>query len=152
MSDKKGISAQCNKVKIQEAKTELSGYIYNKRLIDERLEDIKERRALLEKVTLELSNLPHGGKKIYDVQADSLAEVIDLTNDLELYIKELKQNAIIIEQKIDKLEQPFKNILYFRYIKGYNLTEISDEIDKEYDYTRKLHNIAICKYAGIVVK
>ena len=56
---------------------------------------------------------------------------------------------IKIENKIDKIEQPYKNILYFRYIKGYNLTEVSGEIEEEYDYTRKLHGIALIKYTKI---
>lgn len=147
---KKRILTEEEKQKIQEAKKELNEYIYNKRLIDEKIEDIKERKALLEKTTIELSNLPHGSKKVQDTQSESLAEVMDLTKDLEVYIKELKEKTILIEQKIDKLEQPLKNILYFKYIKGYNFTEVSGEINKEYDYTRKLHNIAIYKYAGVL--
>ena len=65
---------------------------------------------------------------------------------MEKYLKELKEKQIIIESKIDKIGQPYKNILYFRYIKGYNLTEVSAEIDEEYDYTRKLHGTALIKY------
>ena len=148
---KKRILTDEEKEKIQEAKKELNDYIYNKRLIDKKIEDIIERKTLIEKITVELSNLPHGSKKIQDTQSETLVEVIDLTNSLELYIKELKEKTIIIEQKIDKLEQPFKNILYFKYIKGFNLTEVSNEINKEYDYTRKLHNIAIYKYSRIGV-
>ena len=41
--------------------------------------------------------------------------------------------SIELANKIDKIEQPYRNILYFRYIRGYNLTEVSNEIDEEYD-------------------
>lgn len=81
--------------------------------------------------------------------AESLAEILDLTNEFEKNLKELKERQINIEQKINKVEQPYKNILYFRYIKGYNLTEVSNEINEEYDYTRKLHGIALIKYAKV---
>lgn len=81
--------------------------------------------------------------------AENLVEILDLTKDLERYLQELKSKQIEIETKIDKLEQPYKNILYFRYIKGYNLTEVSNEINEEYDYTRKLHGIALIKYVEI---
>lgn len=64
-------------------------------------------------------------------------------------MKELKEKQILIENKIDKLGQPYKNILYFRYIKGYNLTEVSAEINEEYDYTRKLHGKALIKYTKV---
>ena len=97
---KKRILTDEEKEKIQEAKKELNDYIYNKRLIDKKIEDIKERKTLIEKITVELSNLPHGSKKIQDTQSETLVEVIDLTNSLELYIKELKEKTIIIEQKI----------------------------------------------------
>ena len=81
--------------------------------------------------------------------AENLVGILDLTKDLEEYLRELKRKQIEIETKIDKLEQPYKNILYFRYIKGYNLTEVSNEIDEEYDYTRKLHGTALIKYAKL---
>ncbi len=81
-----------------------------------------------------------------DKEAESLAEILDITNELEEYLKSLKEKQVKIETKIDKLAQPYKNILYFRYIKGYNLTEVSNEINEEYDYTRKLHGTALVRY------
>lgn len=137
---------------LEKAKTELKDYIYNKRWIEERLEDIKERRSLLDKITATISDMPKGSPKVTDTNIENLVQILDLTNDLEVYLKQLKEKQIIIENKIDKIGQPYKNILYFRYIKGYNLTEVSAEIDEEYDYTRKLHGTALIKYAEIGVK
>lgn len=134
---------------IGKSKRELKDYIYNKKWIEERLEDIKERRSLLDNITITLSDMPKGSKQIYDKQAESLVQILDLTEDLDIYLKQFKEKQILIESKIDKIEQPFKNILYFRYIKGYNLTEVSDEINEDYDYTRKLHRIALIKYSKI---
>lgn len=134
------------KGKVENAKQELKDYIYNKRWVEERLNDIKERKELVNNITSTLSDMPKGSRKVEDQMAESLAEILDLTDDLEKYLKELKEKQINIETKIDKLAQPYKNILYFRYIKGYNLTEVSNEINEEYDYTRKLHGIALIKY------
>lgn len=138
-----------NKDELIKAKQELKDYIYNKRWIEERLLDIEERRTLLDKITNTLSDMPRGSKEIYDKQAEALTEILDLTNELETYVRKLKEKQIIIETKIDKIEQPYKNILYFRYIKGYNLTEVSNEIEEEYDYTRKLHGTALLKYTKL---
>lgn len=132
---------------IEEAKRELKDYIYNKKWIEGRLEDIEERKTMLYKVTPTLSDMPKGTSVMQDKQADSLAKILDLTNELEIYLQNLRQYQVKIESKIDKLAQPYKNILYFRYIRGYNLTEVSNEIDAEYDYTRKLHGVALMKYA-----
>lgn len=141
-----------NKEELKSSKQELKDYVYEKKWIEERLEDIKERKSLIDKITTVLSDMPKGSKQIYDSQAEKLAQILDLTNDLEKYLAQLKEKQLIIENKIDKIGQPYKNILYFRYIKGYNLTEVSAEIDEEYDYTRKLHRIALIKYAKLGVK
>lgn len=138
-----------NREVLNKNKQELKDYIYNKRWIEERLEDIIERKSLLDKITATLSDMPKGTPKVMDTKIESLARIMDETNEIEKYIQDLKQKQIKIETKIDKLEQPFKNILYFRYIKGHNLTEVSVEINTEYDYTRKLHGIALYKYAEI---
>ena len=138
-----------NKEKLNESKQELKDYIYNKRWIEERLEDIKERRSLLDKITTTLSDMPKGNPKTTDTNIENLVKIMDDTIEIEKYIKDLKEKQIKIENKIDKIEQPYKNILYFRYIKGYNLTEVSGEIEEEYDYTRKLHGIALIKYTKI---
>lgn len=131
---------------LKDVKIELKNYIYDKKWIEGRLEDIKERKELINNITSTLSDMPKGSKKVYDIEAENLVKILDLTKEFETYLKELKNKQIVIEGKIDKLEQPYKNILYFRYIKGYNLTEVSNEIEEEYDYTRKLHGIALLKY------
>lgn len=138
-----------NKEELIKSKQELKDYIYNKKWIEERLEDIKERRSLLDKITITLSDMPKGSPKVVDTNIESLVQILDDTSEVEKYIKDLKEKQIIIENKIDKIEQPFRNILYFRYIRGYNLTEVSNEIEEEYDYTRKLHGIALIKYSSI---
>lgn len=130
-------------------KQELKDYIYNKKWLEGRLKDIAERRYILDKITTTLSDMPKGSPQVYDNQAESLVKIIDETNELESFLLELRKKQIEIENKIDKIEQPYRNILYFRYIRGYNLTEVSNEIDEEYDYTRKLHGIALTKYAKI---
>ena len=43
---------------INKNKQELKDYIYNKKWIEERLDDIKERRSLLDKITTTLSDMP----------------------------------------------------------------------------------------------
>ena len=138
-----------NREELDKSKQELKDYIYNKKWIEERLEDIKERRSLLDKITTTLSDMPKGSPKVTDIKVESLAKIIDDTAEVEKYIKDLKERQIKIENKIDKIEQPYRNILYFRYIKGCNLTEVSGEIDEEYDYTRKLHGLALLKYSQI---
>ena len=137
------------KEQLERSKQELKDYIYNKKWIEEKLLDIKERRVLLENISGTISDMPRGTPKVVDKKAEELSKIIDDTNEMEIYVKQLKEKQLNIENKIDRLEQPYKNILYFRYIRGYNLTEVSNEIEEEYDYTRKLHGIALIKYSKL---
>lgn len=139
------------KEQLEKNKQELKDYIYNKRWIEEKLLDIKERRTLLENISGTISDMPKGTPKVVDRKAEELSKIIDDTNELEKYIKQLKIKQLNIESKIDRVDQPYRNILYFRYIRGYNLTEVSNEIEEEYDYTRKLHGIALIKYSKLEV-
>ena len=136
-------------ITIKEAKQELREYVYNKKWIEEKLIDIKERRTLLDNITSTISDMPRGTVKVVDKKAEELSKIMDDTNELQKYIENLRNKQFEIENKIDKVEQPYKNILYFRYIRGYNLTEVSNEIEEEYDYTRKLHGIALVKYSKV---
>lgn len=136
-------------ITIEEAKQELREYVYNKKWIEEKLIDIKERRTLLDNITSTISDMPRGTVKVVDKKAEELSKIMDDTNELQKYIENLRNKQFEIENKINKVEQPYKNILYFRYIRGYNLTEVSNEIEEEYDYTRKLHGIALVKYSKV---
>lgn len=51
-----------------------------------------------------------------------------------------------IEDKIDLLEQPYRNILYYKYIKGLSLTKVANEIGYNYKWTCELHGNALIKY------
>lgn len=137
------------KSELYKYKQELKEYIHNKKWIEERLDDIKERRSLLDKITNTLSDIPKGSPKVHDTKAELLISVMDDTDKIKADIEKLRKKQIIIESRINKIAQPYKNILYFRYIKGYNLTEVSNEINKEYDYTRRLHGIALMEYARL---
>ena len=46
------------KEQLNKSKQELKDYIYNKKWIEERFNDIQERRSILEKITTTLSDMP----------------------------------------------------------------------------------------------
>lgn len=53
-------------ITIEEAKQELREYVYNKKWIEEKLIDIKERRTLLDNITSTISDMPRGTVKVVD--------------------------------------------------------------------------------------
>lgn len=73
---------------------------------------------------------------------DLISEHIEIMTDEEL-------NLITITNKINQVEQPYRNILELRFVEGMKIEEVSVELDKEYRYTKKLIRKSIQKYAEI---
>ena len=90
------------KEQLERSKQELKDYIYNKKWIEEKLLDIKERRVLLENISGTISDMPRGTPKVVDKKAEELSKIIDDTNEMEIYVKQLKEKQLNIENKIDK--------------------------------------------------
>ncbi len=132
---------------ILKSKKELREYIYNKKWLEERWNDIEERRSLLEKITTTLSDLPKGSPPVNDRIAEQLASILDMTDKYEEYLKDLNEKQIKIENRISKLDPSYRNILYFRYIRGLNWYDVADKVNYDYTYTKTLHKEALIKYS-----
>ena len=72
-----------NKEVLNKSKQELKDYIYDKRWIEERLEDIKERRSLLDKITKTLTDMPKGSPKVTDPNIEALVKIMDNTIEIK---------------------------------------------------------------------
>lgn len=131
---------------MEDIKKELSSYLQDKKLLKEKEEELEELITKAEKITTELSDMPKGTPEIQDKIAQYASQIVDLKNSKYEQIIRMYNTKKRIEDKIDELEQPYRNILYYKYIKGLNLTQVANEIKYEYDYTRKMHGIALIKY------
>ena len=78
--------------------------------------------------------------------AEKLVTYIDDKEELFNEILELKNKQKRILLQLKKLGQPYKNILYKKYIKGKNLIKIADEMHYNYEYTKRIHGIALNKF------
>lgn len=139
-----------NKEEIIKAKKELKEYKYNKILIQYKIKDLEQKKLTINKLTSTYNNsIGPSSNKIQDKFAEDLVELLDIQKEIEEEVENLKEKNKKVENKINSIEQPYRNILYFRYIKGKSLTDISNIIGKHYDYTRKLHKKALIKYLEI---
>lgn len=134
---------------IEECKEELKAYIYDKTFIEERIQDIEERKTLLGKITATITDMPGAKSVVQDKLAEGIASIMDLTTDLENLIEDLKQKQIKIEDKIKELEQPYRNILYMMYIKGYSLVTVASNMNYNYKYMCTMHGDALKRYAEL---
>lgn len=131
---------------MEETKKELGAYLQDKKLLKEKESDLEELITKATKITTELNDMPKGTPEIHDKIAEYASKIVDLKNAKYEQIIKMYETKKTIEDKIDLLEQPYRNILYFKYIKGKNLTEVSNVINNEYKHTCKLHGIALQLY------
>lgn len=131
---------------MEETKKELSAYLYNKELLKEKEQDLEELITKAEKVTTELSDMPKGTPIIQDKIGEYATKIVELKNSKYRQLIDMYKSKEEIENKIDMLEQPYRNILYYKYIKGMNLTEVANKIGNEYKYTCILHGEALNNY------
>ena len=132
--------------KTDDVKEELGQYLQDKKLLQEKEQDLEELITRATKVTTEMSDMPKGSPKVEDRMAELTAQIVDLKNQKYDQIIKMYKTKNEIEDKIDLLKQPYKNILYYKYIKGEKLEKISLEIGYNYKWTCELHGEALLLY------
>ena len=113
---------------VEEAKEELRRYKYDQDRIEEALADIEHLRDRAMKTTSTLSTEPHSASVIQDKIAEIVAMYVDKANEMSKLTKEMIEHQRQVEKKINSLPQPYQNILYYTYQKGYTLTKTAAEI------------------------
>ena len=130
---------------------DLKNYKYNQEWIKGRLEYIEEYKASITKITATLSDMPQGSRKVEDSIAEKIAVLLDNIDEvMQKVIAESEKQKLILEQ-LDKVEQPYKLILEKYYIQGKKLVTVASEMNYNYEYTKKMNQIALKKFEEIKV-
>lgn len=121
---------------------DLKNYRYNQQWVEEQIskyEEMKEKAYNLGQVT-------DGMPKPKNKPNYTLEDLIDKFNEIleVMYKNQNKQNEII--EQLDLIEPLYRNILYFRYIKGLSLEQISEKIGYNYYKTCRLNGEALQKF------
>ena len=132
----------------QDAKKELYSYLHSKKLEERKLEQIEEQKAKLTKITSILSDMPKGTTD-HDKMSKNIAILLDLISEHIEIMADEELNLVTITKKINQVEQPYRNILELRFVKGMKVEEVSVELDRDYRYTKRLIKKSIKKYAEI---
>lgn len=139
-------------ITIDEARKELREYRDNIKYIDEKQSDSEELRNRIEKMSSSnVDGLPKGKGSNPDEAPfeESLDKIMQIQEDCKEKLRELLIKKFLVENKIDQLEQPYRSILYLKYIRGINLYKTSEELGYSYSHIKKLHQEAIGKYAKL---
>lgn len=80
---------------------------------------------------------------------ESLDKIMQIQENCKEKLRELLIKKFVVENKIDQLEQPYKSILYMKYIRGINLYKVSEELGYSYQHIKRMHKEAIEQYANL---
>lgn len=136
---------------IEEAKKELREYRDNIKYIEEKQNDAEELKARIEKMTPNITGMPSpkGDNLEKAPLEESLDRIKEIEKDCNKKLQELLLKKYVVENKIEQLEQPYKSILYLRYIRGNTLNKISEEIGYSYVHICRMHGEALKFYAEL---
>lgn len=147
---KKRILTEEEKQKIQEAKKELNEYRENIKYVEDKLEDTEEVKAKVEKITTTYSDTKtNSSSESNDKFADAINRLDELKLGLTEKMKEVLIKKFIIDDKIEKIEQPYKNVLFYRYTKGMSWNMVADKMGYAVQYIWELHSEALYFYSKI---
>lgn len=122
---------------------DLKSYRHNQEWIKGRIEYIEQYKMSINKLNSILSDMPKGSREVQDSEAEKLAILIDSVNDLLDKVNEINKRQTQILQQLDKIKQPYKNILDKYYIQGKSLVVIAAEMGYNYEHIKRLHGIAL---------
>lgn len=147
---KKRILTDEEKEKIQEAKEELKKYREEVLYIQEKSDDVEEINSILEKTTTRLSKTKTSNTSM---STDKFSNSIDKLNSLEKEIPERLEKLLtmkfIIDEKIDKLKYPERDVLFLRYTRGKEWHHIAKDLKYDIRYVHKIHSEALYLYSNL---
>ena len=96
--------------------------------------------------------MPKGSKIAMDSEAEKTTELLDCIRELEVKIKETQRKQIQILEKLDKVAQPYRNILDKCYIQGKTLVTVASEMGYSYERIKHMNGIALLKFDEVDTK
>ncbi len=136
---------------LDDAKKELREYRDNIKYIDEKQIDAEELKARILNISAKLSDMPSG--KGTNPEKAPLEETLDRLKEIEKdcinKIQELVLKKFVVENKIELLEQPYKSILYLKYIRGLRLPAVADALNYSIPHIKRMSVEALEKYANL---
>lgn len=122
---------------------DLKNYKYTQMWIKDQTEYIEAQKETINRLNSIISDMPRGSKIAYDTEAEKLSELIDKFNELMNTIIEEKRKQERIVEKVNKIEFPYKNILFKVYIQGKSLVTAASEMNYSYRDLCRKHGIAL---------
>ena len=126
---------------------ELKSYAYELQYYNEKLKDMEKLTKEMNELKFKLSDMKIKGY-------DTTLTVIELNNleDKQVLLSKTLSNILNknqkVESKIEDIFQPYKNILFLKYVKNLSFDEIATKLNYSSKRIYQLHKIAVSMYLG----
>lgn len=135
---------------IEEAKKELKEYRENILYIREKQEDTEELTELMKKTTTRLSHTKTSNNSMCtDKFSDKLDRLEEIKKSQDKKLEKLLLKKFVVDEKIDNLKFPYRDVLFMRYSRGKSWDEIANILKYDKYYIFELHGKALQKYAEL---
>lgn len=124
---------------------ELKSYAYELQYYNEKLKDMEKLTKEINLLKLKLSDMEIKGY-------DTTLTVIELKNLedkqilLNKMLSKILNNNQKVEARIEDIFQPYKNILFLKYVKNFSFDEIASKMNYSSKRIYQLHKIALSMY------
>ena len=125
---------------------DLKNYKYNQEWIKGRLEYIEEYKSSITNISVILSDMPRGSKKVQDSIAEKIATLYESIDQLLEKINQENEKQAEILKQLDKVEQPYKLILEKVYVQGKSLVLVANEMNYTYEHVKRMNGYALNKF------
>lgn len=125
---------------------DLKNYKYNQIWIKDQTEYIEAQKETINRLNSVLSDMPKGSRQVYDNEAENLTKLMDMFNELMQKIIKQKELQNKIVEQVNKIEFPYRNILYKVYIQGKSLVTVASEMNYSYERMKHMNGIALLKF------
>ena len=124
----------------------LIDYLSNNKWYLNRIEELNERKKLLEEIkSTQIDGMPKAKSEIHDRLAEELAKLLDETEEETLkYVKIISKDRPRIVEVLKQMENPtYRDILDQKYLMGKKLEEIAVDKKMGYKHICNLHGYAL---------
>ena len=129
---------------------ELKNYKYNQIWIKDQMNYIEAQKETINRLNSTLSDMPKGSKKVNDTEAESISKLMDSFNEMTKIIIQEEEKQKKIVERINKIEFPYRNILFKVSIQGKSLVTVASELNYSYVHVCREHGIALNKFDEMI--
>ena len=128
---------------------ELEDYKYENEYFLERYKNVQEFNSIISNLNNKANTLDCNNEANVRIFNANIEKLLQEQRKEELELLEIIRKKNAIEQRIDKLRQPYKNVLLYRYVSLYSFGEIAKKMNYSTKRIYQLHQEGIDLYKKI---